>query len=75
MLDSAFCHAKLLLVSVPVLTHPEPNAFVSFAVEASDSHVGAILQQLIGGSWSPFAFFLKKLSAIEASIPPSTESF
>ena len=44
-LNSTFILAKQLLASVPVLTHPEPGAPVSLAVEASDSHVGAILQQ------------------------------
>ena len=41
VLDSAFRPAKLLLAFVPVLTHPEPNASVSHAVDTSDSHVGA----------------------------------
>ena len=36
VLDSTFRHAKLLLASVPVLTDP---------VDASNSHVGAVLQQ------------------------------
>ena len=45
VLDSAFHSAKLLLASVPVLTHPEPRAAISLAVDASDSHVGAVLQQ------------------------------
>ena len=39
---------------------------MSIAVHASDSHVGAFLQQKIHGSWSPLALFLKKLSAAEA---------
>ena len=42
VLNSAFRHAKLLLASVPVLTHPEPNASVSLAVDASNSQVGAV---------------------------------
>ena len=42
-LDSAFHDAKLLLPSVPVLTHPVPGAAISLAVDASNSHVGAIL--------------------------------
>ena len=33
------------------------------AVEASDSHVGAVLQQRLRGSWSPLVFFSKKLSS------------
>ena len=42
-LDSAFYHTKPLLASIPLLTHPEPDAFMSLAVDASDFHVGAVL--------------------------------
>ena len=66
MQDSAFCHPKLLLASLPVLTHLEPNASMFLAVDASDSHVGAVIQQKISGSWSLLAFFSKKLSPYEA---------
>ena len=62
-LDSAFSAAKLLLSAIPVLTHPVPGAAVSLAVDVSDSHVGAVLQQCTHGSWSPLAFFSKKLSS------------
>ena len=66
MLHSAFNLAKQLLASVPVLTHSEPGAPVSIAVQASDYHAGAVLQQKIQGSWSPLAFFSKKLSYIKS---------
>ena len=36
------------------------------AVDASDSHVGTVLPQMISGSWSLLAFFSKKLFAIKA---------
>ena len=65
-LDSSFILAKKLLTSVPVLTHPEPGAPVSLAVDASDSHIGAVIQQKLKGSWSPMAFFSKKLSSAES---------
>ena len=48
--------------SVPKLVHPPPGAQISLAVDASDSHMGSILQQLLDGSWAPMAFFSKKLS-------------
>ena len=44
VLDSAFTSSKLLLTSVPILTHPVPAAAISLYVGMSDSHVGAILQ-------------------------------
>ncbi len=44
-MDSAFSSAKKLLSSVPELVHPQCNAPISLAVDASDSHIGAVLQQ------------------------------
>ncbi len=35
---------------------------LSLATDASDTHVGGVLQQLNGGSWQPLAFYSKKLS-------------
>ena len=66
MLSSVFSAAKLFLATFPVLTHPIPVAAISLAVDASDSHVGAVLQQRLLGSWSPLAFFSKKLSSAES---------
>ena len=45
--------------------HPRPGAQISLAVDASESHVGSILQQLLDGSWAPLAFVSKKLSVAE----------
>ena len=64
-LDSTFSHAKNLLASVPELVHPCSGAQISPALDASDSHVGSVLQQLLDGSWAPVAFFSKKLSLAE----------
>ena len=74
MLDSAFQRAKLLLATVPVLTHPKPGAPISLAVDASDSPVGAVPQQRLHSAWSPLAFFWKKLSSANPSTPPSTKN-
>jgi len=66
LMDSAFVKIKNLLSSVPELVHPQCNAPISLAVDASDSHIGAVLQQqLRDKSWSPLAFFSKKLSDTE----------
>jgi hypothetical protein len=62
---SAFVAAKAALESATVLSHPLPGAVVSLAVDASDSHVGGVLQQLDRGSWRPLAFFSRKLSTPE----------
>jgi hypothetical protein len=44
--------------------HPAPNAVLSLATDASDTHVGGVLQQLNGGSWQPLEFYSKKLSGV-----------
>ena len=64
-LDSAFRRAKALLAAVLELIHPRPGAQISLAVDASDSHVGSVLQQFLDGFWAPLAFFSKKLSVAE----------
>ena len=44
LMASAFISAKSALALVPTLVHPDPLALVSLAVDASDSHVGAVFQ-------------------------------
>ena len=65
LLDTAFRHAKDFLIKVPELAHPRPSAPISLAVDASDSHVGAVLQQRIDDAWVPLSFFSSKLSETE----------
>ncbi len=54
---AAYIAAKAALVSVVPLSHPAPGAPISLAVDASDSHVGGVLQQFQQKGWSPLAFF------------------
>ena len=61
-MERSFSDAKSALLQVPSLVHPVPSAPISLAVDASESHVGAVLQQKISSSWAPLAFFSKKLS-------------
>jgi hypothetical protein len=49
-MEDAFVAAKAALCRVASLAHPDPGAAVSLACDASDTHVGAVLQQ-----WSPQA--------------------
>ena len=62
VLDTAFTRAKDLLPSVPELVHPHPDAPVSLAVDASDTHLGTVLQQLLDGAWALLFFYSRKLS-------------
>ena len=46
-MDSALTFAKSSLASVPDLVHPDPSPKIFLAVDALDSHVGAVFQQLV----------------------------
>ena len=47
----AFSAAKASLVSATPLVYPAPSPDVSLAVDASSTHLGAVLQQRVGRSW------------------------
>jgi hypothetical protein len=47
-MDTVFQQAKTAVCQATRLCHPDPHASVSLAVEASESHVGAVLQQAEG---------------------------
>jgi hypothetical protein len=59
---TAFGVAKAALAAAVPLAFPALNDVLCLATEASDIHVGGVLQQLNGGSWQPLAFYSKKLS-------------
>jgi hypothetical protein len=59
---AVFGVAKANLAATVPLAHPAPNALLSLATDASDTHVGGVLQQLTGGRWQPLVFYSKKLS-------------
>jgi hypothetical protein len=59
---AAFQAAKNALEAAEPLVHPVTNTVLSLATDASDTHVGGVLQQLAGGNWQPLAFYSKKLS-------------
>ena len=48
-----------------LLSHPHPDAPTCITTDASNSAVGAVLEQFIGGQWKPISFFSKKLSPAE----------
>jgi hypothetical protein len=52
------------LAAVTTLTHPDPEAEISLAFKASNTHIGAVLQQWQssggGGGWRLLAFFFCK---------------
>ena len=59
----AFTAAKAALKHATHLAHPHQEAELSLAVDASNHHVGAVLQQCpLGGDWQPISFVSRKLS-------------
>jgi hypothetical protein len=46
--------------------HPAPNAELSFATDASDTHIGGVMQQKSGDHWRPLGFFSRKLTDTES---------
>ena len=63
----AFLEDKAALIASTLLQHPDPASKLALHVDASGSHVGAVLQQqaVDSGEWAPFGFFSKKLSAAQ----------
>ncbi len=54
--QEAFQNAKRLLVAAVPLQHPAPNAELSLATDASDTHIGGVMQQKSGDHWRPLGF-------------------
>lgn len=61
----AFEKVKTSLSEATMLVHPQTDAPTCLATDASDTAVGAVLQQYIGNEWKPLAFFSKKLKPAE----------
>ena len=63
-MEQAFKKAKVALSEVAILGHPQSEPELSLAVDASDHHVGGVLQQRCGagGSLWPFP---RKLNTAE----------
>jgi hypothetical protein len=60
-MEDAFVAAKAALCEVVSLAQPDLTAAVSLACDASDTHVGAVLQQWSSKGWQLPSFYSKKL--------------
>lgn len=60
--EAAFDACKEGLAQATLLAHPDPGALLAIISDASDTSIGAALQQRVHGNWQPLAFFSKKLS-------------
>ncbi len=52
------------------LQHPAPNAELSLATDASDTHIGGVKQQKTGNHWRPLGFLSRKLTDTESCYSP-----
>ena len=62
---NAFNSITETLVEVTLLFHPITSAPLSIATDASNTAVGAVLQQQVQGCWQPLAYFSRSLKPAE----------
>ena len=62
---AAFTASKQALSDATSLTFPAPNAPLQLTTDASDTALGAVLEQVIQGKPRPLGFFSRKLSPAE----------
>lgn len=60
--ENAFEQCKVSLTKAVTLSSPSPDVPLSLMTDASQSCVGAVLQQFMNGKWQPISFFSKSLS-------------
>ena len=63
--ETAFTTVKNTLADTTLLVHPQADAPTCLVTDASDTAVGAVLQQRIESVWSPLAYFSRKLKPAE----------
>ncbi|KAM0726709.1 Retrovirus-related Pol polyprotein from transposon 297 [Formica fusca] len=69
-LDEAFERTKSSLSRATLLSHPDPRSKLAVTTDASDSAIGAVVQQKSGEDWQPLAFMSKKLSPAQRKYSP-----
>ena len=60
-MTDAFQKSKTALARAALLVHPDPSKEFSLTTDASDTAVGAVLQQFGSSGWEPLAFFSRQL--------------
>lgn len=68
--QEAFEACKKSLCTAALLAHPDSQAKLGLVTDASDTAIGAVLQQLKDGAWQPLAFFSRKLSPAQIKYSP-----
>jgi cleavage and polyadenylation specificity factor subunit 1 len=65
-MTGAMAQAKAALAAATGLAHHAPHAELALVCDASDSHVGAVLQQKAKAGWRPLSVFSQKLSLAQS---------
>jgi len=60
--EEAFQESKRQLAEATLLAHPLENAKLIIKTDASNTAMGAVLEQYQAGNWRPLGFFSKKLT-------------
>lgn len=69
-LEQAFQNCKESLSKATLLAHPEPEAKITLTTDASDTALGAVVQQETTEGWQPLAFMSKKLNRTQTKYSP-----
>ena len=64
-MECAFDRTKEMLANATMLNHPDPSSPIALTIDASDTAIGAVLEQTVLGDWQPLAFLSKKLKTAE----------
>lgn len=67
---AAFEDCKRSLCDAALLAHPDMNAKLALVTDASDTTIGAVLQQHVEKEWQPLAFFSRKLNSAQRKYSP-----
>jgi len=59
---TAFNNCKIKLCNATLLSHPSSSARLAIMVDASDTAIGAVVQQFVAGTWQPLSFFSVRLN-------------
>lgn len=62
----AFENSRSALASTVRLAHPMPDANLRISTDASNTAIGAVLEQFNNNYWEPLGFFSKKLTPTQA---------
>lgn len=66
----AFEKCKESLANAALLAHPDCSAKLALVTDASNTALGAVLQQFKDGFWQPLAFFSRNLSPAQQKYSP-----